>query len=98
AGSTRIAVNQAPAEARNRSVVLGVRPEHLVLDPAGTAAEVVVVEPTGSETHVVASLAGKEITCVLNERVALDAGPKISLSFRQAALHFFDPLTTQRIG
>jgi multiple sugar transport system ATP-binding protein len=98
ADGTRIAVNKAPAEARNRPVVLGARPEHIVLDPAGTESEVVVVEPTGSETHVVTRLAGKEITCVLKERVFLDAGQKLSLSFRQAAPHFFDPQTTQRIG
>jgi multiple sugar transport system ATP-binding protein len=98
ADGERISVNQAPAEARNRPAVLGARPEHIVIDAAGTPAEVVVVEPTGSETHVVVKLAGREITCVLKERVALEAGQRISLSLRQATPHFFDPQTTMRIG
>ena len=41
-----------------RPVVYGIRPEHLDLADDGVEAEVVVVEPTGSETQVVARVGG----------------------------------------
>lgn len=95
---TAIEVDAVPAQASNHRVVLGVRPEHLVLDPArGTAAKVVITEPTGSETHVVASLAGQNITMVLRERANLDIDQTIRLACRPGSVHFFDPQSTLRI-
>jgi len=99
ADGTTIALPRSPRDARNRPVMFGIRPEHVVIDTAtGTTAEVQVVEPTGSETHVETTLAGKPFTCVLKERVALDVGQKVPLSFKAAEPHFFDPQTTARIG
>jgi multiple sugar transport system ATP-binding protein len=96
---TRIGVPSTPPEARGRHAVLGIRPEHITLDAGqGTPAEVIVVEPTGSETHVVVSLSGKDVTCVFKDRVRLEAGQKIMLSFNAAQPHFFDVQTTQRIA
>ena len=50
-----------PLEARlppGRKITYGIRPEHLVLADAGQAAQVVVVEPTGSEIHLVLRAGG----------------------------------------
>ena len=49
-----------PANSDGRPVTLGVRPEHFHLDPNGVPAEILTVEPTGSETQVVARFAGHE--------------------------------------
>jgi multiple sugar transport system ATP-binding protein len=96
---TSIVVDQAPLAAYNRSVVLGIRPEHIVVAPhATTEAKVVVTEPTGSETHVVATVAGKNITCVLRERMNLEVGQTFKFTCSGANMHFFDPQTTLRIG
>jgi len=96
---TSISIAQAPRDALNRPATFGFRPEHVGIDAVnGTPAEVVVTEPTGSETHVVLSLADKEVTCVFKERVNFDIGQRVPLSFRDAAPHFFDPQTTKRIG
>jgi multiple sugar transport system ATP-binding protein len=80
------------------SVVLGVRPEDIYVDnEGGTPAKVIVVEPTGAETHLAVELGGHELTCVLRERVSLQANEMVRLSFRRSALHFFDPVSTNRI-
>jgi multiple sugar transport system ATP-binding protein len=96
---TPIVIAQAPRDASNRPATLGYRPEHITIDAAdGTPAEVIVTEPTGSETHVEVGLAGANVTCVFRERVSLDIGQQVKLSFRGAAPHLFDPQTTLRIG
>jgi len=96
---TTLALGTVPQAARGRKVVLGVRPEHLRLNgPGAAAAEVVVTEPTGSETYVVATLAGGDVTFVLKERTSLVAGQRIMLSVAEAPTHVFDPQTSLRIS
>jgi len=96
---TTLALGTVPQAARGRKVVLGVRPEHLRLNgPGAAAAEVVVTEPTGSETYVVATLAGVDVTFVLKERTSLVAGQRIMLSVAEAPTHVFDPQTSLRIS
>jgi len=89
-----------PVNARleeNREVVLGIRPEHLEIAADGFAAEVVVVEPTGSETQVFARLGGQEIAAVFRERHEFVPGQRIRLRPRADCLHLFDPSSGQRI-
>jgi multiple sugar transport system ATP-binding protein len=94
----RIPLAICPQNAKGRAALLGVRPEHIVIDRQnGVPAEVLVVEPTGSETHLVVSLGGTQVTCVLKERVLLTEGEKVPLSFDASLTHFFDPTTTLRI-
>ena len=50
ADGTRIPLPRRAPE--GAAVSLGIRPEHFRLDPAGLPAEIVTVEPTGSETQV----------------------------------------------
>jgi multiple sugar transport system ATP-binding protein len=95
---TALAIAQAPRAALGRPVTFGFRPQDIALDAqSGTPAEVVVAEPTGTETHVAVKLAGKALTCVFKQRVNLDIGDKLPLSLGDAAPHFFDPQTTLRI-
>ncbi len=64
-----------PGLNEGRKVVFGIRPEHLSLtESGGFPAQVVVIEPTGSETHVVLRLGGREITAVFRERHAFTPG------------------------
>jgi multiple sugar transport system ATP-binding protein len=81
----------------NREVILGVRPEHLEIAADGLEAEVVVVEPTGSETQVFARLGGLEIAAVFRERHEFVPGQRIRLRPRTDCLHLFDPSSGQRI-
>ena len=70
----------APGLNEGRKVVFGIRPEHLELtDGGGIPAQVVVVEPTGSETHVVLRLGERDITAVFRERHAFTPGQEVRL-------------------
>ena len=67
-----------------RPTVYGIRPEHFVIADDGAEAEVQVVEPTGSETQVIAKLGGTEIIAVFRERHQFKPGDKIRLKTRSA--------------
>jgi len=81
----------------DREVVLGIRPEHLEIAADGFEAEVVVIEPTGSETQLFARLGGQEIAAVFRERHEFVPGQRIRLRPRADCLHLFDPSSGQRI-
>ena len=94
ASGFRIPLDAAPREAIGLEIVLGIRPEHMRLGGSlGVQAQVVVVEPTGSETHVNATLDGREIVCVFRERFRGRPGETIPLSIQGGPLHFFDART-----
>jgi multiple sugar transport system ATP-binding protein len=81
----------------NREVILGIRPEHLEIAADGLETEVVVVEPTGSETQLFVRLGGQEIAAVFRERHEFVPGQRIRLRPRADCLHLFDPSNGQRI-
>ena len=81
----------------NRDVVLGIRPEHLEIAADGFEAEVVVIEPTGSETQLFARLGGQEIVAVFRERHEFAPGQRIRLRPKAECAHLFDPSNGQRI-
>jgi len=80
-----------------RDVVAGIRPEHLDIAGEGLEAEVVVIEPTGSETQLYARVGGQEIAAVFRERHEFVPGQRIRLRPRPDCLHLFDPSSGQRI-
>ena len=69
--------------------VYGIRPEHLRLDPEGVEAEIVVIEPTGSETQVLMYLAGQQVTGLFRERVAAKPGEMIRIAPQKSMMHLF---------
>ena len=80
----------APRAAPGSEIIMGVRPEHVTLGgPQAMPAEIIVIEPTGYETQVIAKLAGQEMTCVFRERLSGGPGDRIGLTF-EGPLHFFD--------
>ncbi|ALA16701.1 MULTISPECIES: ABC transporter ATP-binding protein [Chelatococcus] len=97
-GGLELPLATAPAGADGRPAVYGIRPEHFVIDAAnGIPAEVVVVEPTGSETQVFAKLGGQDIVGVFRERVTVGPGDTIPLTPNPALVHLFDAQTGQRL-
>ena len=88
----------APALAAGQAATFGVRPEHLKLAAAGLPATVSVVEPTGSETHVVAHHGDDEIVWVLRERVSLRPGQDIFLAVDPTHAHLFDAGSGRRVN
>jgi len=96
-GGFVLPIADAPAASDGRPLICGVRPEHLSIDPNGLPAEVVVVEPTGSETQVVARHGGQEITCLFRERITAKPGESIRISANPALVHLFDPASGSHV-
>jgi multiple sugar transport system ATP-binding protein len=75
-----------------RKVIYGVRPEHLTLagSDQGLAAEVVLVEPTGAETLIVAQIGSARVQALFKERHRFRPGDRIWLRPDTGAVHLFD--------
>jgi multiple sugar transport system ATP-binding protein len=97
-GNMLLPVGAAPAASAGRPAYYGIRPEHFRLAGEGMPIEVIVIEPTGSETQVVATTGGKEITCVFRERVTARPGETIHVQPDPALVHLFDKETGQRLN
>jgi multiple sugar transport system ATP-binding protein len=94
------ALRSAPSALDGRPLVAGVRPEHLDLvadDEDGFAAQVKVVEPTGSEVQVAAKAGGQDIVAVFRERHLFAPGTAIKLAPKPGLVHLFDKGTGQRV-
>jgi multiple sugar transport system ATP-binding protein len=97
AHGARLPLEGALAANDGRALVYGIRPEHLDLADDGVEAEVVVIEPTGSETQLVARIGGQELIAIFRERHAFAPGQKIRLKPRAPVAHLFDASSGQRI-
>jgi multiple sugar transport system ATP-binding protein len=86
-----------PANSDGRAVVYGVRPEHFTIADDGAEAEIVVVEPTGSETQVFAKLGGEQVVAVFRERHQFAPGDKVRLKPNPSLVHLFDEATGKRL-
>ena len=81
-----------------QDIIIGIRPEHLRVDPKGTLqATIEVIEPMGSETHLTCEIGGTEIRLV--EAADLDTQPNavINLSFDTTKAHVFDVKSKKRL-
>jgi multiple sugar transport system ATP-binding protein len=97
ANGVRLGLNSAPAGSDGRPVLYGTRPEHMDVSNDGVEVEVVVVEPTGSETQLVARVGGQDIVAIFRERHDLIPGQKIKLLPRPQSAHIFDKETGKRL-
>ncbi len=69
--------------------MLGIRPEHLVADPAGMKVQIDLVEPLGSETVLIGRLPDGTLLSVKRPGAAED-GESMTVSIPPAHLHVFD--------
>ncbi|MBV8094306.1 MAG: sn-glycerol-3-phosphate ABC transporter ATP-binding protein UgpC [Acetobacteraceae bacterium] len=86
------------AGAVGRPVIYGIRPEHFQIRADGLPATVHVVEPTGSETQVMAHLGGMPIMCAFRERITAGPGETIRIAPAPGTAHLFDLATGQRLS
>ena len=91
-------LRNAPADRSGSAAVYGIRPEHFSLDDAGIPVTVEVVEPTGSETQVVAKVAGHTITAVFRERIGARPGEVIRIAAQAQHAHLFDAAAGHRLN
>ncbi|ODT79493.1 MAG: sugar ABC transporter ATP-binding protein [Pelagibacterium sp. SCN 64-44] len=94
---TSIDLGTMPDGVVDGPITLGLRPEHLRLDPSGLSAEVRLVEPTGSETQVVLGIGGQDLVGVFRERIGALPGERIGIAFDDSQIHLFDSETGKRI-
>jgi multiple sugar transport system ATP-binding protein len=94
------AMNFLPEKRNGRDVLVGMRPEHLEIAANGAAgtlpAEVVVVEPTGADTHIFCKVGGVDVTAVVRERH--DFHPGEALRLRPKLTYVFDPSSGARLA
>ncbi len=85
-----------------QAVAYGVRPDHLELAAAAgdntVAAEIVVVEPTGAQTELVAQIGSTQVVVETHGRPQLDPGDRVNFAVKSANVHLFDQASGQRIG
>ena len=85
-----------PAE--GQKVTYCFRPEHLRLVSDGIPATIQLIEPTGSETQVVAQAGGRVISGAFRERIAAKVGETIHVLPDPSLAHLFDGGSGQRIS
>jgi multiple sugar transport system ATP-binding protein len=97
-GGVQVPVPDASQAKPDQQVVLGVRPEALRLDPdGGLPAQVEVVEPTGPDIQVYATIHEHKVCAVFQDRHPLKPGERIGLAPMPERLHVFDKETGEQI-
>ncbi|MGC1172721.1 ABC transporter ATP-binding protein [Polaromonas sp.] len=87
-----------PASMPTGTALYGVRPEHFRLSDTGVTALVKIVEPTGSETQVVAELGGQAITVLFRERIEARPGEILHIAPLAERVHLFDAASGLRLS
>ncbi|UVJ44949.1 ABC transporter ATP-binding protein [Pseudomonas sp. LS1212] len=88
----------------DREVILGMRPEQIVLAPTepnglpSIRAEVQVTEPTGPDTLVFVTLNQTKVCCRLAPDIAPQVGETLNLQFDPARVLLFDARSGERLG
>ena len=90
-------MTQALRQRPQGGVVYGLRPESMRLG-GEVPLRINVVEPTGSETHVLGTLGGADVVGVFRERVSAGPGEEIGISVDPGAVHLFDAASGARIS
>ena len=90
------AMNFLPQKRDGRDILAGIRPEHLDVASEGLDAEVVVVEPTGADTHIFCRVGGADVTAVVRERHDFRPGERVRLKPQKT--YFFDPSSGARLA
>jgi multiple sugar transport system ATP-binding protein len=94
----RLPVPPASSGANGAAVIYGIRPEHWRLASEGVDAIVHVVEPTGSETQVMARIGGVPVICAFRERISARPGEAIRVAPDPTLVHLFDEATGARLN
>src|SRR6516162_7715670 len=94
----RLPLATAPRNSDGQLVIYGIRPEHFNIADDGAEAEIIVVEPTGSELQIAAKLGDTDIIAVFRERHNFKPGEKIRLKPDPRLAHLFDAPSGKRLN
>ncbi len=98
-GSVALPLPADSGAAPGQAVICGIRPVDVSVAAEGDVkAEVILVESTGAESHLLLSVDGQELRAVVQGRYRAKPGEVCALKINPAALHLFDATNEQRIG
>jgi multiple sugar transport system ATP-binding protein len=95
---TRLPLPPSLSLGDGREVTYGIRPEHLSVGTDGISGTVAVVEPTGSETHVVLRSGDRDVVAMFRDRVSFQPGDQLTFAPEAAKVHLFDRTSGVRLG
>ena len=88
-----------PSGTAGRSVVFGVRAEHVIVGRGDTAAQVKLVEPLGDGTLVFCEFGGESmLVAKVDSEAEMTSGTKLNVSFDGARCHLFDATSGARLN
>ncbi len=96
AGGLQLPIPEVSAD-EGQELIYGIRPENISIDSNGIPVNVVVVEPTGSETQIFAKYGPELIDAVVKERISAKPGETIGFHIDPADVHLFDLKTEQHL-
>jgi multiple sugar transport system ATP-binding protein len=80
-------------------VIIGVRPEHLLIGTGQVEATIIAIEWLGHERHVVCDLAGAQVTIREGSSAAARTeGDRVRVTAAPEHVHLFSPDTTERLN
>ncbi len=93
-------ISAVPSGRDGQVVQYGIRPGDLELASSGPgiAAEIVVIEPTGTETELLVQVGEAQLIVVIHGRTAAAPGDTVYLRIDGAKAHVFDDATGQRLS
>lgn len=80
-----------------QNVIVGIRPENLLLADKGLAGNITVIEPTGSETQLVIRENSLEYVSIVRERLNYELNHRVYLTAEPDKIHLFDATSKTRI-
>ena len=95
-GGLKLPVPETTAK-EGQDVTYGIRPEHILIGDEGVPMEVVVVEPTGSETQIFARFGKDLIDALVKARINARPGSQLGFLIDPTDVHLFDRKSGQRI-
>jgi multiple sugar transport system ATP-binding protein len=97
-GGITFPLHKAPANSDGRPVICGIRPEHFELGRGNVDADILEIEPTGSETQVLARVGAHDVVGVFRERIDASPGERIRFATYSSRVHVFDMETGRRLA
>ncbi|MBD9527815.1 ABC transporter ATP-binding protein [Paracoccus sp. PAR01] len=95
-GGLELPLPQTPL-VEGHPLTYGIRPEHINIGPEGVPVDVVVTEPTGSETQVFARVDNDLINAVVKDRIHARPGERIGFVIDPKNVHLFDRQSERRL-
>ena len=97
-GDAVLSLPKGAGVAEGQEVIIGIRPEALQIADKGISGTISVIEPTGSETHVMLRHStGQDFTLISRERRDFKVGQTITMTADPDHLHIFDKSTKERV-